>query len=207
MEYTEQELANEEWRDVVGWEGLYQVSNLGRVKSLPRYRNAIHPYVSKEKLLNPRWCGDVGKRYLTVRLCKHHAGKNMKVHKLVALHFCENPNNYSEVNHIDENKANNRSNNLEWCSRAYNINYGTATARRALVMSEAVQQLTTDGILVAEYSSFTEAAKAVGTHSGNISHAVNGDSITCKGYIWKRKYKAKYLSKIKNSKKDERSDD
>lgn len=122
---------------------------------------------------------------------------------MVALHFCENPNGYSEVNHIDENKANNRSDNLEWCSRAYNINYGTATARRVLAMSEAVQQFTIDGILVAEYNSFTEAAKVVGTHSGNISHAVNGGSMTCKGYVWRRKHKAKYSSKIKNNKKNE----
>lgn len=190
----------EEWRDVVGWEGLYQVSNLGRVKSLPRYHNAIHPYISKEKILKPRWCGDVGKRYLAVRLLRQYAAKNMRVHKLVALHFCENPNNYIEVNHIDENKENNRSSNLEWCSRAYNVNHGTANARRAATMSEVVQQITLDGIVIAEYSSFTEAAKAVGTHGGNISHAVNGDIKSCKGYIWRRKNEIKYKCKIKSEK-------
>jgi hypothetical protein len=179
-------LPNEEWRDVVGWEGLYQVSNLGRVKSLPRPRNAIHPYITKERILRPRKVGK-DREYLSVALCYEGKYKQEKVHRLVAKAFVPNPNNYTEVNHKDENKGNNVALNLEWCSRSYNVNYGSGNAKRIRTTIESVLQYTLDGIFVAEYNSFAEAAKAVGSASANISHVVNGDYKTHKGYVWKRK--------------------
>ena len=110
------------WKDVEGYEGLYQVSNFGRVKSLDRYvlRNGNSLFVKGIVLsqLNNRG-------YLTVRLCNSGKYKNYLVHRLVANAFIHNDNNYSEINHIDENKHNNHVDNLEWCDRKYNVNYGS----------------------------------------------------------------------------------
>ena len=110
------------WKDIEGYEGLYQVSNFGRVKSLDRYvlRNGNSLFVKGIVLsqLNNRG-------YLTVRLCNSGKYKNYFVHRLVACAFVENLNNYTEVNHIDEDKHNNDFRNLEWCDRKYNVNYGS----------------------------------------------------------------------------------
>ena len=106
----------EEWKDIKGYEGLYQVSNLGRVKSLGNNKS------KKEKILDPK-PNMYG--YKEVRLSKEGKRKPYKVHRLVAIYFIPNPNNYKEVNHKDEDKTNNHVSNLEWCDRKYNINYGT----------------------------------------------------------------------------------
>lgn len=107
---------NEEWRDIKGYEGKYQVSNLGRVKSLN---------YNREKILKPRNSNG----YLRVELHKKGKGKNCLVHRLVAEAFIENPNNYPIINHKDENPSNNIVSNLEWCTYKHNNNYGTHNKR------------------------------------------------------------------------------
>ena len=109
------------WQPVEGYEGLYEVSNLGRVKSL-KY--------GKEKILKS-W--NNGKGYLFVSLCRNGKMKHFKVHRLVSTAFIPNPEGLPEINHIDENKSNNCLSNLEWCSHKYNSNYGTRTKRVASV--------------------------------------------------------------------------
>ena len=99
------------WKDIPGYEGLYQVSNLGEIKSL-NYRNT-----GKEKIIKPR--KNKG-GYLRVVLCKNGKQKDFLVHRLVAIAFIPNHNNYNQVNHKDENPSNNNVNNLEWCNRLYN---------------------------------------------------------------------------------------
>ena len=108
------------WKDIKGYEGLYQVSNKGRVKSL-NYRRT-----GKEKILSssPNSYG-----YLIVGLCKNGKQKPFYIHRLVAEAFLTNPNNLLEVNHKDENKENNHVENLEWCDRKYNNNYGSRMER------------------------------------------------------------------------------
>lgn len=106
------------WKDVVGYEGLYQVSNLGRVKSLFRYKKILKQF-------------EDNKGYLRVTLYKNNKSKSIKVHKLVAEAFIPNPNNYDCINHKDENKTNNRVENLEFCSFYYNLMYGTRVQRIA----------------------------------------------------------------------------
>lgn len=109
----------EEWKDIKSYEGLYQISNLGRVKSLNYNKtNTI-------SVLKPGKC----RGYLQVSLCKNGEHKYFKVHRLVAQAFIPNPNNYKEVNHKDEDKTNNRVDNLEWCTSKYNSNYGTRNKR------------------------------------------------------------------------------
>lgn len=123
---------NEIWKDVVGYEGLYQVSNLGRVKSLEKkytYRNrygGITEIVKKEKMLKPSiQYPNKNKNYkrYKVSLTKYLNKKNFMVHSLVAKAFIDNPNNYSQINHKDGNPLNNNVNNLEWCSQKYNVQH------------------------------------------------------------------------------------
>ena len=112
------------WKDINGYEGLYQVSNLGRVRSLNRYVNSAiknnNKVIRKGKILkfNSNW-----NNYLQVNLSKCGKEKMFAVHRLVALTFIPNPNNLSQVNHIDGNKFNNSVNNLEWCTAKENINH------------------------------------------------------------------------------------
>ena len=108
------------WKDIKGYEGLYQVSNMGRVKSF-NYKNT-----GKEGILE----GSKNKRgYKVVHLSKNGKTNHYRIHRLVAITFIPNPNNYPEVNHIDEDKNNNRMDNLEWCDGKYNLNYGTRNKR------------------------------------------------------------------------------
>lgn len=109
------------WKDVLGYEGLYQVSNLGNVKSL----NYNHTKKTKLLKLSKDTHG-----YYIVPLCKNKKRRNMLVHRLVAIAFIPNPNNYPCVNHKKEFEINNNAvENLEWCTIAYNNMYGTHSKR------------------------------------------------------------------------------
>ena len=108
------------WKDIDGFEGLYQVSNLGRVKSLPKYTYSKgYPQLRKEKLLKP---GYTGRKRCYATVCLND-GKRYKIHRLVAQAFIPNPNNLPIVNHKDENPKNNCVENLEWCDYRYNSLY------------------------------------------------------------------------------------
>lgn len=104
------------WKGIKGYEGKYQVSNLGKVKTLNYHRSC------KERILK-NLINTHG--YLYVILSKNCICKNLTIHRLVAAAFIDNPENLPEVNHIDENKTNNCVSNLEFCNRKYNINFGT----------------------------------------------------------------------------------
>lgn len=110
---------NEEWRDVVGWEGMYKVSNCGRIFSLPRRDKRNRSWGGYYMSFTKNKYG-----YLTVNLTRDAKQKRYAVHRLVACAFLQNPNNYKEINHKDENKENNNLSNLEWCTRSYNVTYG-----------------------------------------------------------------------------------
>lgn len=122
------------WKDIIGYEGLYQISNLGSVKSLERYRaykNGKPRHMKSKKLIPGRSkCG-----YYTVVLYKEGKRKTHTIHRLVAKAFIPNPNNYPYVNHIDENKTNNHISNLEWCTASYNSRHGTRIERFSKAMS------------------------------------------------------------------------
>ena len=119
------------WKDIDGFEGIYQISNYGRVKALPKYTfSRGYPQLRKEKMLKPYYTGKC-RNYLTVSLSD---GKQYKIHRLVAQAFIPNPHNYPVVNHKDENPSNNAVTNLEWYTHQYNIRYS------AKPLSEAHKQ-------------------------------------------------------------------
>lgn len=131
----------EEWRDIEGYEGKYQVSNLGRVKSLSRkVYNGNGFYYTKSKILIPAMDN---KGYNRVHLTKNGIGKTYKLHRLVAKAFIDNPNNLPQVNHKDENKLNNNASNLEWCINEYNRNYGTGQIRANKTKTRKIICITT----------------------------------------------------------------
>ena len=134
----------EEWKDVVGYEGLYKVSSIGRIErqeysqTLP---NGSVGIIKKHYVKTYVGSND----YLYVQLCKNNKVKRYSVHRLVAQAFIPNPNNYKEVNHKDQNKGNPCVENLEWCDRKYNTNYGTAREKFAIARSIPVERYTLDG--------------------------------------------------------------
>lgn len=112
----------EVWKDIPGYEGLYQVSNFGKIKALPKIKITPDGRVGKTKEIILKE-NDNNFGYKSVSLSKNCKKTRFRIHRLVAEAFLENPNNYKEVNHKDENKSNNNVNNLEWCTRSYNAKY------------------------------------------------------------------------------------
>lgn len=163
MQIINKDQMKEILKDIEGYEGLYQISNLGNVKSL-----------ISNKILKPKKDKD---GYLMVNLYKQGKVKTYKIHRLVTQAFIENPNNYLEVNHRDEDKTNNYVTNLEWCTREYNNNYGTRNKKT----SKPVMCLETGKV----YYSANEAARQTGFAQGNISLACNGKLKQAYGYTWK----------------------
>lgn len=110
----------EEWKDIKGYEGIYKVSNLGRVKSLKAWHGNKYKsiYVDIDKIIKPM---KEKSGYLKVVLHDKNKKQNKRIHRLVAEAFIENPYNYKCINHIDGNKTNNKANNLEWCTQKYNV--------------------------------------------------------------------------------------
>ena len=182
--YTDEELSTEIWKDIKGYEGLYQVSNLGRVKSVER--KVRHNYgglkTVPERILKGSPDGD---GYLYVSLSKENHKRNPKIHKLVANAFLLNPDNLPQVNHIDENKENNRVSNLEWCSSLYNLQYSDIIHKGNLARSRAVKQYSLNGEFLNEFNSISEARKAINakSHIGIIKCCQHKQK-TSYGYKW-----------------------
>ena len=185
------------WRDIKDYEGLYQVSNWGRVKSF-NYRNS-----GKERIMKPV---ETKKGYLQVQLWKNGEQKWFKVHRLVATAFIPNPDNKPEVNHKIEGEEGKTMNfvffnedgsidekrtTIEWNTSEENSNYGTRNERIAKTMingkqSKKVLQLTKSGELVREWESTMECGRN-GFHQGAVAACCRGERKSHKGFRWKYK--------------------
>ena len=171
------------WKDIEGWDGIYQVSNLGRVKSLSRMlSNTKGVFMSKERILKH---GKDKNGYHRVNLYYNNRYTTFPIHRLVAIAFIPNPSNYPMVNHKDENKDNNCVSNLEWCTSKYNTNYGTCIERMRHSKMKRVAQYTLDGKLVKIWDSPTTIQRETGWSLYAISLACLGVTKTSKGFIWK----------------------
>jgi hypothetical protein len=178
----------ETWKDIEGFEGLYQVSNLGRVRSLDHMsvRNLngkIYDCMVRGKVLSP---SKDSSGYLHVRLWRN-GNKTTLVHRLVAKAFIPNPDNLETVNHKDENITNNRADNLEYMSVTDNIRYGTGISRRRLTQRKPVEQLTMDGKHIAYFDGIIDASIATGAPRELIGKVCHGRKKSAGGYRWKFK--------------------
>ena len=167
------------WKDIEGYEGLYQISNFGEVKSLAREIDNFNQCCDKDKLLS----GGIKRGYRQVILLKDSRRKYVSVHRLVANAFIPNPNNLPIINHKDEDKLNNKADNLEWCDYKYNTNYGTGLKRRANSHKKPVCRIDKNGIKHI-YPSATDAARILGIKQCYISRCCNGDRKTLYGETW-----------------------
>lgn len=184
------------WKDIKGYEGIYMISNLGRIMSLERrirygnnYRNV------KRKIMNPRRKGK-DNPYLTIILYKDKNSKTYHVHRIVALHFVSGYFEGADVNHKDGNKSNNISTNLEWCTRSENILHSRRILKNVFGFQKGnpgpgkvkVVQLTTEGQFIKEWGSIIEAANAVGVKESNIRQCMYDKRHwrRSKGYKWVR---------------------
>lgn len=175
------------WKDIKDYEGLYQVSNFGRVRSLGNGNSNN----SKVRILK---CWISKKGYLSVALCKDGKHKMYKVHRLVAENFIPNPLNLPCVNHKNENKQDNRVENLEFCDVIYNNSYGTRNQRISKKntngkRSKPVLQYSQDVTLICEWVSVSEIERELGYKHSSISCCCLGKNKTSHGFIWKYKEK------------------
>ena len=169
-------MTKEVWRDIEGYEDLYQVSDQGRVKSLGR------KWRKSERILKPVVRHD---GYVVVGLYSGGKPKTFKVHRLVCEAFHENPGNKPQVNHINEIKTDNRASNLEWATARENSNFGTRTERLGKAQSKPVGQYTRDGELVKIWPSAREVERQTGFRHGYICQSANGKRKQAYGFIWK----------------------
>lgn len=180
-------LRTERWRDVKGYEGLYQVSNLGRVKSLDHYSNHRKGGVQfiKGKILKDL---ESGLGYRKVTLCKDGVAKSVNLHRLIAKTFIPNPYNLPEVNHINECKWDNAVWNLEWCTVEYNRSYGNRNNKvkqtNQRKYGKSVLLYTLDSQFVAEYYCLREAERQTGVPHSHINDCCKGKYKSAGGYVW-----------------------
>ena len=159
----------ENWKEIAGYEGLYLVSDQGRVKSM---------WHDKERILKPQ---DTSRGYFQVALCKDDKVNRLLVHRLVAEAFIKNPNNLDTVNHKDDMKTNNIVSNLEWMSREDNVAYSRPQfSKRGVQMFDKKT-----GELLTTFPSISEAWRVTRIAQPSISACCKGKLKSAGGYVWK----------------------
>lgn len=173
-------MEEEIWKDVVGFEGKYQVSNLGNVRSLQNKRGSL--YILKK--------GKTPNGYLTVSLSKNNKIHHRIINKLVAEAFIPNPNNFSQTNHKNEIKEDNRAENLEWCTAKYNTNYGNRNSKISKKVRKTLTTMRSRPVKCVEtgqvFIFMRCAARYINDHEGTISNICNHKPgfHTAGGYHW-----------------------
>ena len=173
------------WKDILGYEGKYMVSNWGRVKSLNYNKTGKERIMKLDKASNG---------YLQLYLYKDGKRKHYLVHRLVATAFCENPEGFTVVNHINEDKADCRAENLEWCSRAYNNTYNGRAKKAGKKIAEKntnnpklskpVIGINKISGLKMEFPSIAEAKSCTNINQSHICECLKGRRNSAGGYVW-----------------------
>lgn len=172
-----------EWKPIKDFEGIYEISNDGIVRSLNHKRkNKNGIYIQKGKVLK---CG-INKKtgYKMVSLSKNGKSKTKYIHKLVAETFLDNPNNYECINHKDENKLNNDIDNLEFCTKKYNCRYGNRNKKIAEKLSKKINQYDLEGNFIKTWDSSVQIERTININQRNVCLCCKGKRKTVGGYIW-----------------------
>lgn len=176
-------MEKEVWESISGYKGLYEVSNLGRVRSVDRIVEGRNGIVSG-KILS---FSDNGTGYKTVCLCKDNVKSTKYVHRLVAEAFIENPHKFTDINHKNEKRDDNVVPNLEWCTKEYNQNYNNCPLKRRLALisirGKGVCSYDEDGNLVKEYLCVSDVQND-GYIRRNVVMCCQGKRRTCGGLFW-----------------------
>lgn len=185
---------SEEWKDIKGYEGLYQVSNKGNIKSLSRIvgTKKCGRHKLKERILKPCKCG----KYYSVTLCKNNKIVRKYIHRLVAETFISNSNNLLDVNHKDGNTYNNCVNNLEWCTRSENIKHSYQVLKRKVNTEGLIEyrekhkrkinQYDLNDKFIKQWNCINEAEKSLNIKSiGKICECCKDKRISAFGYKWR----------------------
>ena len=186
-------MMEEIWKAVEGYEGIYEVSNLGRVRSLDRdiYQVGRWGKVMKVRQPGKMIAQQTHLGYKRVSLYRDgHKGKWFFVHRLVAAAFIPNPDGKQYVNHKDENRANNVPSNLEWCTMAENNLYGGHVERTQsanIINRQCIEQVDASGNVVATFESITSAARQTGRPVSSVSQCLNGKLRQTHGFTFRRK--------------------
>lgn len=186
-------MENEIWKDVKGYEGLYQVSNLGRVKSLGKKVEWMNVYRNTPKKILK--FGDDGKGYVTVSLNKDGVFKRKYIHQIICDNYLPNPENKPFVNHKNGIRIDNRLENLEWCTQHENILHAweTGLSRPSMLgkfgknhnKSKKIHQYLKSGELVCVFYGAYEASRKTGIRPSGIYASCCGKTKTAGGFTWK----------------------
>ena len=175
LQFRLEELPVEEiWKDIEGYEGLYQVSNLGNVRSLNFRGKGFAQNLRAKRMAE----------YLGVCLCKDKKHKYLYVHRLVAFHFVNGYQDGLTVNHLNENKWDNRAENLEWCTQKENDLYGTGRERSNRSHKKPVEQIGANGETVRVFGGASETEEA-GFRPSLVTACCRGQAKTHGGYEWR----------------------
>lgn len=169
------------WKPIKGFEDIYEISNLGNVKTIERTQRCGRH--TKEHLRIPEKING----YLRINLYDGTCYHKKFIHRLVAEHFLSNPNNFPVINHKDENPLNNNVSNLEWCTRAYNNSYGNRLKRVSLTQGHPILQYNLQGKLIKEWHSMGEIERVLRINHSKVSLVCSGKRKTAGGFIWKYK--------------------
>ena len=165
------------WKDVVGYEGLYQISNIGRLRTVTRPIHYSRGIRIKKGFVKKNLLSTTG--YYTTYLVKDGKRHVKQIHRLVAEAFIPNPKNYPIINHKDENPLNNCVDNLEWCTQYYNVHYGTGLLRNGLARRKKILQYDRDGNFIKMFNGRCEAIKEIGKEIDLYNPLHSG------GFIWR----------------------
>ena len=176
----------EVWKPIQGYEGWYEISNFGNVRSVPReviqnhWQGGVSVYKMPGRTLKP---GVNPNGYCHIDLHRNGKIQRFSIHRLVAIHFIENPCGYPIVNHIDADPSNNRADNLEWCTQSHNIQHAYDNGTKEPPHQKKIYQLTEDGKIIREFKNIAAAHRETGVN--NIGAVLRGLRNQSGGYRWR----------------------